>query len=592
MKPKKIFLPLRSKFIFLFFMLITIPFLLSGYMTYRLYSQNVEADARAYTRQIIDQITINLDRYIKDMDRLTLAPYYDSNATEILNAHLSTNHTNGYVKTDENLKMNFMITSLAIDRNEIQGIMIFSNDGIIFSNLQESISQNWDYASNRWMDEVVRADGGLVVIPPHQVNYYFGENKTVVSIARVIRDATTTSKHLGIVKIDLSEKGFEKILASASFSKNSHIYVSDRQGHQLYPLHEDPAQYVTDNHVSMVGETYLTAVEQSDYTGMVVTGLIPQSDMQAGPKQLIRFTILISLGAILVAYFIAGIASGRLVKPIRHLQSKMKKVQKGDFTERAKVTTYDEIGQLTEGFNVMVMEIERLVKEVYESNLREREAEFYALQSQINPHFIYNTLESINTLSLRSQQYEVSSLVVNLGRLLRYTVDKNEKHVYLGDEIAFVESYLEIQSSRLGLQLRTEFDVDMGHESLLIPKLILQPLVENVIEHALGEEPVTVTISTAMEQEDLVIRVQDDGAGMTAERRVQVEKGMYAGQGQGQASAKIARFGEKKKEFALRNVHMRLILLYGEGYGLFIRDVLARGTLFEIRIPLRFGEEG
>lgn len=586
MRHKMIFLSLRAKFIFLFFLLITIPFFLSGLITYKQYSNNVQAEAIAYTRQIIDQITINLDRYLKDMDRLTLTPYYDKNVIDILNAHLSIIPTTRYVKNDENAKMNFMITSLAIDRNELQGIMIFTNDGIIFSNLQDSITRNWEMSANAWMRDVITADGGLVIIPPHPVYYYLGGPKEVVSIARVIREATT-NKHLGIVKVDLSEKSFEKILASASFSKNSHIYVSDRQDRQLYPLHGQVDLKTTDNQISMAGETYLTATKQSDYTGMYVTGLIPQADMKAGARQLIRFTIFISVGAVLVAYFIAGIASGRLVRPIRHLQMKMKKVQKGDFGERATVTTFDEIGQLTEGFNVMVAEIERLVREVYESKLREREAEFYALQSQINPHFIYNTLESINTMALQSQQYKVSNVVVNLGRLLRYTVDKNAKYVTLQDEISFVESYLEIQSSRLGILLKTEFHVEIGHEYLLIPKLILQPLVENVIEHALTDQPVTVKISTRIEGEDLLIVVEDDGAGMTAARRIQVEKHMHAEHDEESKQ----RFGEKKKEFALRNVHRRLFLLYGEGYGLFMNKTTTRGSQFLVRIPLLYGEE-
>ncbi|MEC0232564.1 cache domain-containing sensor histidine kinase [Paenibacillus alba] len=586
MSSRKLFLSLRMKFIILFFLLITIPFFFSGWITYKQYSRNVENDAIAYTKQIIDQITINLDRYMKDMDRLTLAPYYDNNVIDILRTHVSSDRKGSFVKSDEAAKMNLMISSLAIDRSELQSITIFTNDGIIFSNLQETIARTWQPADNPWIKDVIDADGGLIIIPPHKASYYIEQNREVVSIARVIR-AGSTNEHLGIVKIDLSEMSFQKILASASFSRNSRIYVTDRHGRQLYPLHGQVELTSTGNTISFEGGTFITATKQSDYTGMFVTGLIPQDDMKAGARELIRSTFLISLVSILVAYFIAGIASSGLIKPIRHLQVKMKKVKKGDFRERAVVTTHDEIGQLTEGFNDMVMEIERLVKEVYESKLREREAEFYALQSQINPHFIYNTLESINTLALQSYQYEVSNVVVNLGRLLRYTVDKEQKYVHLRDEISFVEAYLEIQSSRLGIKLKTEFYIEIGHDYLLIPKLILQPLVENVIEHALTEETVTVHISTRLEQKDLIIVIEDDGMGMSAERKEYVEKHMYAEQN----VTNKQRFVERKKEFALRNVHRRLYVLYGEGYGLFIDKTTAKGTTFWLRMPLIYEEE-
>ncbi|MFX3633081.1 MAG: sensor histidine kinase [Candidatus Pristimantibacillus sp.] len=586
MKSKRLFLSLRMKFIILLLLLITIPFFLIGFITYKQYSRNVEDDAMAYTEQIIDQITINLDRYMKDMDRLTLAPYYDNNVIGILKAHLSPSTEGNFVKSEEAAKMNLMISSLAIDRSEMQSIAIFANDGTIFSNLQESIAQHWEYSANEWMEAVIAADGDLVIIPPHEASYYIGQNREVISIARVVR-ATVTNEQLGIVKIDLSEMGFEKILGSASFSRNSHIYISDHQDQLLYPLQGKSDLIASGPKITIEGETFIAATKQSDYTGMQVTVLIPQDDLKVGARQLTRSTLFISLGAILLAYFLAGIASGRLVKPIRHLQTKMKKVQKGDFGERAVVTTYDEIGQLTFGFNIMVSEIERLVKEVYESKLREQEAEFYALQSQINPHFIYNTLESINSLALQSNQFEVSDVVVNLGRLLRYTVDRKDKYVFLRDEISFVKAYLEIQSTRLGINLKTEFDIEIGHDYLLIPKLILQPLIENVIEHALMDEPVTVTIKTRMDKDDLLIVIEDDGAGMSVERLAYVEKHMYAEQDE---SIK-QRFGDKKKEFAMRNVHRRLHLLYGEGYGLFIHRTNNRGVQLTLRLPLHFEEE-
>ncbi|AOZ91220.1 sensor histidine kinase [Paenibacillus crassostreae] len=587
MKSKRLFLSLRMKFIILLLVLITIPFFLIGFITYKQYSRNVEADAITYTEQIIDQITINLDRYIKDMDRLTLAPYYDNNVIGILNAHLSTTNTSGnFVKSEEAAKMNLMISSLAIDRSELQSITIFANDGTIFSNLQESIAKNWAYEDNHWMDDVIAANGDLVIIPPHTVNYYIGQNKEVVSIARVVR-ATLTNEQLGIVKVDLTETGFRKILGSASFSPNSQLYVSDRQNKLLYPLHGKVDLIATGPKITIDGETLITATKQSGYTGMKVTVLIPQDDMKVGARQLTRSTLFISLGAILLAYFFAGIASGRLVKPIRHLQMKMRKVQKGDFQERAVVTTYDEIGQLTFGFNIMVTEIERLVKEVYESKLREQEAEFYALQSQMNPHFIYNTLESINSLALQSNQFEVSDVVVNLGRLLRYTVDRQDKYVFLKDEISFVKAYLDIQSTRLGINLSTEFYIEIGHDYLLIPKLILQPLVENVIEHALEDDPVTVKIMSTIEEEDLIILIEDNGAGMTTERMAYVKKHIYAERDE----TLRQRFGEKKKEFALRNVHRRLYLLYGEGYGLFINGAKDRGIQLTLRFPLRYEED-
>src|SRR5690606_27649838 len=152
-----------------------------------------------------------------------------------------------------------------------------------------------------------------------------------------------------------------------------------------------------------------------------------------------------------------------LVRPIAHLHAKMRQVQRGLFNERAVVTTHDEIGQLTEGFNTMIGEIERLVREVYETRRREREAELSALQSQIHPHFLYNTLEMMTMLALQGNRTQLSDIVTNLGKLLRYTVDRQEQKVYLQDEVRFVEAYLQIQGMRLGSRLAAEIRIDSSY---------------------------------------------------------------------------------------------------------------------------------
>lgn len=583
----RLFVPLRIRYIVWLFLLITIPFFISGLLTYRQYSQNVEEDTTSFTRQIIGQISLNLDRYVKDIERVTLAPYYDNNVIAILKNHLAKRPGGNYVSTEEMAKINLMVSSLAIDRNELQGIAIFAYDGSLFCNLQESISKHWEPADNAWIEEVEAADGELVILPPHTASYYVGRPKTVVSIARVIR-ATKTNEHLGIVKVDLTGDGMEKVLGTANFGYNSRIYISDGKGRLIYPLAGDSALPPAGSNIVFDGETFIADAMQSSYTGLKVTGLIPEKDLRAGARELVRYTLFISLGSILLAYFIAGFAANRLVHPIRQLEMKMKEVRRGNFRVRAKVNRNDEIGRLTAGFNIMVSELDRLVKELYESRLREKEAEFYALQSQINPHFIYNTLESINSLALESERHEMSDLVVNLARLLRYTVDKKENFVLLKEEIAFVEAYLQIQQSRLGDKLRSEIHIEFGHEYLVVPKLILQPLIENVVEHALAADPVTVKLSSALEenQETLIITVEDDGAGMSSERIRQVEQHMYAEQ---EEIAGIGKFGVKRKEFALRNVHWRLRLLYGEGSGLRIDKKVAEGTRFMLRMPVNYG---
>ncbi|MFS0723408.1 cache domain-containing sensor histidine kinase [Paenibacillus sp. 1P07SE] len=589
------FLSLRYKFILFFCLLITIPFLISGIVTYQKYSANVEQNAESYTSQIMDQIKLNLDRYIKEVDRLTLTPFYDENIMRILKRHDGLPGQPEYLTTDEASKMNLFISSLSFDRSEIRGMLIFANNGRLFSNLEPSVHALWEPESSGWMDTVLEKDGGLTILPPHEAAYYKLPERRVVSIARVIRDPFNHKK-LGIVKVDMTAEGLRQMLSPVTLSANSQLYITDRQQRMIYATFDEEVtgsyESTLEETGTLSGDSYLSAEVISDYSGLKVVGLIPLHDLRKEARELSQFTLYISLLSLTIAYVLAVLSADRLVKPIRHLQSKMKLVQKGSLKQRAEVRTRDEIGQLTEVFNGMIEEIDHLVKQVYETSLREREAELSALQSQINPHFMYNTLETMNMLALQHQNDELSRMIANLGKLLRYTVDKQERPVYLLDEIRFVEAYLQIQSFRLSGKLRTEIHIDPSLELLLVPKLIVQPLIENAIEHGIGRTPqTTLQISAKVIGDSLCLIVRDDGIGIDEARRAALVQSMTRSVNDELSLHNVKRgFGQVSRGFAMRNVHQRLRLLYGESYGLTIEQTELPGTEIRIWLPMQWEE--
>jgi two-component system, sensor histidine kinase YesM len=587
MKVSKLFLPLRLKFILFFCLLITIPLTIIGILTYRQYMNQVEQDANLYTGQIANQIINSFDHYYREMDRLTTAPYYDPSVMEILRSRGAAN-ARDFVSLEEINKMSMLISSLAAERPEIQNILIFTLDGVLFTNTDNSINKVWEPDAAPWMEEVTAADGAILAIPPHSARYYQSGDRTVISLARVIRDPQT-HRHLGIIKIDLTQRGFASIFGMSEFKPDTVIHVSDKKGNKLYSSEEgqnDPKD--RKEPVFNGGPLFLTAEQVSSLSGIVVKALVPEEDLKSNARSLIRYTLLVSIAALLSAFLLSGLLAAMLTKPIRHLAAVMKKVQRGEFKERANVTTRDEIGLLTEGFNAMVAELDRLVHQVYEGQLREKEAQLSTLESQINPHFIYNTLESINVKALEWGNIELSEAVVSLGRLLRYTVDKQERLVRLGDELQFAEAYLQIQSFRLGDMLRMQIHSDLSLDSCLMPKLILQPLVENAIEHGMQESPLTIRIRACSLEEDLLIYVEDDGAGLTEHKLMELDKILNEPE---KRKISIGSFGTRKKGFALRNVNERIKLLYGQGYGLFFDRSLRQGASFFIRIPLRWEHE-
>ncbi|MEK3719343.1 cache domain-containing sensor histidine kinase [Paenibacillus sp. FSL H8-0034] len=573
------FFSLRTKFMILFMALITIPFMISGAFTYTKYAANVEQSTKNYTLQIVDQIRINLDRYMKEIDRLTLSPLYDPNVLAILKNHTSSYQKGVYLTAEEQFKMNLFISSMAFERSEIESILIFTDDGSLFSNSDTSVMNYWSQDTNNWMADDILEDGGLTINPPHTVSYYTSGPKTVVSLSRLIREPYTHSK-IGYIKVDLKTEGFENIFSSVQFGNNSKLYIYDQKGTILYPQASASEPDLNDPGL-------LSASTRSKYTGLQIWGQIPLAELRKEAKEITSYTLMISLISLGAALLLAVLSSDRLVKPIRHLQSKMELVKKGFFKERAIVSTHDEIGQLTEVFNRMVGEIERLVREVYETKLRERDAEISALQSQMNPHFLYNTLESINMMAVRHHHLALSDVVTNLGKLLRYTVDKRQTFVYLRDEVRFVEAYMQIQELRSGDRLRAEIFIDPSLQIVLVLKLILQPLVENVIEHGMGSEPVTIRIKAVTENDDLIVSVEDDGLGMDEAEIEQVLRRIdYAGEDPHVKQE----FGHKSSGYALRNVHQRIRLLYGKPYGLVLRKNAHQGMTVLIRLPFQWEE--
>jgi two-component system sensor histidine kinase YesM len=581
MAKQRYFLPLRSKFLILFVLLITVPYCISGVFTYRKYSADVDRNTRDSTLKIMEQMNLNLDRYVKEIDRLTQAPLYDQDVLGILLHHGGGYNPNLYLPIEEYGKINLFLSSFTSDRTEIKGIMIFTNDGGLFSSSVNSIKSYWNSAHNEWMNEVRQLGGGLAIIPPHAADYYW-QPLEVVSIARVIVHPESRIP-LGIIKVDLTMEGFQRVLSVVDFTPNSRFFIYNRNKVLIYPFEYSQNTKWDFDRVTHDTPDNIVSTDFSDYSKLSLVGHIPLADLRRDAQELTNFTVVVSIISLIAAYGIAVLISNGLVKPIRHLQSRMKLVQSGSFQVKASVSTHDEIGQLSAAFNTMVDELNRLVREVYETRIREREAELSALQSQINPHFLYNTLESVNMLALHGQQLQISDIVTSLGKLLRYTVEKMERPVTLKDELLFVEHYLQIQSFRLKNRLHAVIDIEPSFEDCLVPKLILQPLIENVIEHALKKDAVTIRLTAYFQNDDLVIKVNDDGIGLTGEQIQEIETQINS---KNPGLSEQPHFDKVNKGYGLRNVHQRLRILYGDNYGLFIDKEVSEGSSFMLKLPV------
>ncbi|QEN08078.1 sensor histidine kinase [Oceanispirochaeta crateris] len=301
----------------------------------------------------------------------------------------------------------------------------------------------------------------------------------------------------------------------------------------------------------------------------VLVGALPLNIVLSNLSYLIRATLWLLLLCIILAVLLALLVSRSISRPVHSLTLAMGQVEEGDLSVRVSENREDEIGLLLKRFNIMTGQIETLVKETREEQEKLRVAERKALQAQINPHFLYNTLNTIKSIAKLEGIDQITTIVTQMGKLLRHTIDNEKEIVTLAESLVLVESYLSIQKIRFGTRLSYSIRIPEEYSDQPIPKLMLQPLVENAVIHGLEQKmgPGIITLRGWNQEKDLILEVQDNG------------KGIPPGQEQIGSS--------NSHGVGLSNVHRRLQLLYGAPYGLTIESQADKGTTIRIRVPLK-----
>lgn len=591
-RTKLLSLPYRVKIILVFSLLILLTATILGSITYYQFATSNQTKAEEYSIQLANQINRNLDRYIKEMQIISLSPLYDQEVLNILKNHQVPNENIAFPPASERIKFWRYISSLIHMRNEIRGIHIIANDGNIFSNLDSNtIMLKVFEQNNEWVQQIQKADGQWVLLPLHHPNYYLDTKVAVFSVARLIREPSTQIP-LGIIKIDLKQQLIEEIVSNAN--AKSQIFIVNDNNKFIYPNKEEHLispkvlsaveSIVVNNYANIPidGVDYMMVYNQSVYSGLNIIMLTPSSEILGEVNHLRKVLFFVVLVGILIASVLGFILSKPLVGSIHRLRKAMDGVEKGNFSQRVAIESEDEIGELGKGFNVMVSEIDRLVSEVYKTSLREKDAEIRALQSQMNPHFLYNTLESINMLAITKGNFDVSDMVSSLGKLLRYTIDNESKIVSLREEVAFIRSYITIQKVRMGEKFHFYEEISSALMDTAVPKLMLQPIIENAIVHGLGNSEGTVTLTAMVKEEKVNITISDNGKGVDFHKLKELKQTLKTQETKPTAN---------HNGIALPNAHERIQLLYGNEYGLDIHSEENKGFSVTITLPLIRGDD-
>jgi two-component system, sensor histidine kinase YesM len=583
-------LSMRAKLLLLLSLMFLITIAL-GYVWFKKSTEAIEKNAIEYSSQLVQTTNAHLDSYFDDIERLTL-PIVSSPQTLDFITNSGDDAFSRYL-TASTIEEK-LLPPIMLNRSDIYGISLVSEKNIIASS-----NLSFTAAEQRYPEymKLVPKVGVFKVIGLQNV----ASTNALTMAMRFVN--TRTMKTTGMLIIDLYLKRFEAISKDIHLGKTGFVWLADANGKIIY--HPDSSQISTTaanryldnfksgNHgyyvISANNEKKLIIYDRSIKTGLIMVSEVKLSELNASLISLSRLSLIYMLVFFLLLFFVVGGVSYSLTKSILLLKRLMLRAEFGDLTVLAPKGKNNEIGSLYRSFNNMVTEIKNLIDVVHHSHereqalkLKQKEAALRAMQSQINPHFLYNTLEVINSHAIIESNFKVSNMIIALGDMFRYSVSSPTSIVSLEDEINHIRSYLQIQQERfeyLQVQINVFDDALLRYSAV---RLMLQPIVENSFKHGYDKHklrPGKIIITAKAEADSYSIYIHDTGRGMVPELMSEINQRF-----QGEEQSYSADHAEKV-HIGLLNVHLRIRLIFGEPFGLRIEKSNIKGTTIKITLP-------
>lgn len=429
--------------------------------------------------------------------------------------------------------------------------------------------------------------------------------KKLISFGKIVLDLRT-GQPIGIIVVDLDIGKMNLELKKVNLLKSGKIVLVEQGNHIIYHPEIKTGTYISESWLHLEknkryvlqktdeGQQFLYLKSELASLGWTLYGIIPYEDILE-KIVLIRHNFYLFLILMIVAIGIVAVSIKRVfVKPVWKLQQLMKRVQEGEFFVRANFKRKDEIGELGNSFNSMVNQIENLIEQVYQVKLNEskallyqKQAELEALQANITPHFLYNTLHSISWFANRRGIREIQTVVDSLSSMLRYSLGNSSVMVRLIDELDYLKFYGQIIDFRYGGGINFKYSLPSSLQEVALPRLSLQPLVENTIKHGFDdfESDKWIEISVERKANDVVIKVEDNGNGIDRETLLLLQQKL-----QSPLESFVSNIEKEEVYFeggmGIFNVHRRLQLCFGEKYGLQIDSKPGEGTIVQLTVPI------
>ncbi len=411
---------------------------------------------------------------------------------------------------------------------------------------------------------------------PYRYQWHCSSKRIILSRSLVGKDSDETVKHLGYLCILINPTTLLNTTASPEiFNYNIVLFSPEKECAYSSVKSQDSdenlmlkAAYAEKDTIIFGSDRYLVKNEVLD-NGFTLCIYANEREVIDGINSILFTTLAISLICLVCALIFSFAFSNTLTRRISLLNRKIDQVRSGNMDTVVSSEYTDEIGVLTNNFSDMIQQINDLIQNVYESKLIQQKAELRALQSQIKPHFLYNTLQAVNWNAINRDDQETSEIVVNLSNFYRAVLNKGEDDSSVDDELKIIKYYVKIEQKILGGLFTVDYDIDPKVLGYRTPLLILQPIVENAIEHGIRKSRVKsgeITIKAAIENNLLTFSISDNGAGIDEEKLDTI-------------------FTKQSHSYGLKNVNERIQIKFGNEYGIKVTS-RCKPTTFTVTMPL------
>jgi two-component system sensor histidine kinase YesM len=576
-------LSLSRKLFLCLFLLVIIPMVVAGLLISYKSSEQIRLQTHETALQVLKQTRLSIETIIKETEYLSLVLLSDEGVQVLSkNNQLDSNQALGQEETRRNLFVS--VQSTLESRPFVNSVSLRREENIIFQygDIVEREDNRFDQTAIQ-----LKGRGFWTSVYTLQNRLKDNDDRNVISYIRVVNDLNRYNQPLSILRVSLNESALSKSYETIHNSDKGGIYILDSEGTVVSStdkqmVGQNVSQDPLFQQVMSGREGYFYEKINSESISVIyyvldeipwrVIQLIPASNI-IGQQSMINLIILTFILCLLFGILFSIVQNKTIIIPIKQISREMNKVKKGDFNIRLQLTSMDEIGNLGNIFANMVVQLKDLIEKVYKSDIKEKEAQLKALEAQINPHFLYNTLDCIRWIAIKNNDHQVGEQIEALSDIFKHTLKRGQDTITLKEEVDFLQSYLLIQKARFGDKISIQLSMDEHIGEYQTLKLIIQPLIENALQHGLWDKSGEGQISILIEKMDALIKctVTDDGVGV---EETEINKIMTSHE-------------ETTRIYALRNINERIKLKYGNNYGLKMTSRVGYGTRVEVIFPAK-----